>query len=104
MTKLDFDWTLKQLSGEPMEGNEEGSHAGKLLGGLLGSSNETTQPIKFFDWALKFYNKQPLELDSTDLEILKKFIKESRRLYVIAQAQLLNCITEAESASSKKAK
>lgn len=102
MIKLDFDWTLKSLANKPLEGDEDAIHAGKALAGLLTSATESSAPIKYFDWALKLYNKQPLEVDSQDYEELKKFIKEHKRLFVIAQAQLLQYIIDAKGEEEKK--
>lgn len=100
--KLDLNWRLKNLDGKEMEGDEEGAHAGKLIASLLSRATEAESPIKFFDWALKLYNKQDLQLDDSDFETLKKFVKSHKGLFAIAQAQILTYFTEAKEASEPK--
>jgi hypothetical protein len=95
--KIDLDWKIKNLAGKEMEGdNEDPVHAGKIVAGLMvgvGSQNQSN-PIKYFDWALKLYNKQPIEVDEADLEEIKKFVKEHQQIFIIVKAPLLRYLNE----------
>lgn len=97
--KLDLNFELDSIEvlGLPAgsEVAEDGKHAGKILSSLLVKATEVENPVKFFDWALTLYKKQPLELDKSDMDLLKKFVKGHKQMFVFAQAQILNKISEA---------
>ena len=106
--KLDLNFELKSIEmlGLPAgsEVAEDGKHAGKILSALLAKATEAENPVKFFDWALSLYKKQPLDLDKSDMELLKKFVKGHRQMFVFAQAQILNKICEASEEKVGKSK
>lgn len=72
---------------------------GQLLASQLMASNEGDS-IKFYDWALKFHNNKPVELDKSDYQTLKSFIEKSITLTNLAKAQILNYMFECESVKS----
>lgn len=82
--KLDLNYDLLGLDGKAIEGTK----AGKLLAQTLIGSNKG-DALKYWDWAQKLYVGTPLELDPSDTETLKNFVKESEVLTVLAKAQLL---------------
>ncbi len=95
--KLDLDFILKGFDGTDMKSEDLSSiHAGQVLASQLYSAREAKNPIKYFDWALKLYNKQAIELDEADLKDLKSFLEGHKGLYVIAKAQLLKCLNALE--------
>jgi hypothetical protein len=87
--KLDFNFQIKGLDGNDIQG--EGGNAGKLLSALLASQNKGNS-IKLYDWALKVYNNTPLEIDSTDADVLIGLIEASESLTVIGKVPLINYI------------
>jgi hypothetical protein len=100
--KLDLNFTLKGFDGKEMESEAaESINAAQVLATQLYSAREASNPVKYFDWALKLYNKQTLEVDSSDLEELKKFVKTHKSLFVIAQAQILKALSSLESDGDK---
>lgn len=87
---LDFNQPLKGLDGTEVKDIDGGSITlGKLLASQLASSNKG-DALKLFTWAQKCYNGQPLDLDPSDKDVLKEFIKNSEQLTVLAKAQLLS--------------
>lgn len=87
---LDFNFQIKQLNGSPFEG--EDGNAGKILGNFIASSGRGN-PIKLWDWANIVYHGQPLEIDSSDSNMLSEMISGSETLPVITKAQLLEVIS-----------
>jgi hypothetical protein len=47
--------------------------------------------IKLWFWAQKLFIGEELELDPSDAEILKNFIKDSDSITILAKAQALAC-------------
>ena len=82
--KVDLDFNLKDLSGNEIKD----AHAGKLVASALSQSNKGNS-IKLFDWAMKLWNKEVLELDDTDFNVLKAFISESEYMTVLAKGQIV---------------
>lgn len=64
------------------------SHMGKLLANTLASANKG-DAAKFWHWSTKFYAVEEVELDPSDLETLKNFIKDSEQLTILSKAQIL---------------
>lgn len=87
---LNFNQTLKGLDGNSVKDNEgEDVSMGKLLSSQLASSNKG-DALKLFTWAQKIYNGESLDLDPSDTQTLKDFIKSNDFLTVLAKAQLLS--------------
>lgn len=95
---LDLNFILKKIDGECFtvgkDGNEEEVHAGKVLAGYMAQQN-TESPLKFWDWATTLHKKEPLQLDKSDLKLIKKFV-EGLNSWTLVKAQLLSSIDEAE--------
>lgn len=66
------------------------SNMGKLVGQMLvnGSKGDA---LKYFHWAQKLYKGEALELDPSDSETLKNFIKDNDQLTILVKAQALAC-------------
>lgn len=103
--KIDFDFELEgmEMLGIPsgVKVEEDAKHVGKLLSSMLAKATETENPVKFFDWALTLYKKQPLDIDKSDAELLKRFIKSHKGTIAMAQAQMLNRINQALNEAEK---
>lgn len=86
---MDFNKPITGLDGQPVYDGDKVYTLGRLLAEQLIQATKV-DAIKFFDWALKLYNNQPLELDNSDTQTLKEFIRNHETMTVIAKAQLLS--------------
>jgi hypothetical protein len=82
--KLDFNFDFIGLDDQIFENN----NASKMLAGALASSSKG-DALKFWDWAKKLFKGEALDLDKSDQETLKSFVKESESFTVLAKAQIL---------------
>jgi hypothetical protein len=48
--------------------------------------------LKFWDWAVSLNKGEVLDLDSSDQETIKNFIKDSEGFTILAKAQLLQVL------------
>ena len=87
--KINLNKSIVDLSGKEIEG----SNLGQLVSQLLASSSSKENTIKMYYWAQKFYAGEELDLDPTDLSILKSFIEGNEQLTVLAKAQILEVIS-----------
>jgi len=72
MATLNFNFNIKGLDGnEIIDAN-----AGKILGNYL-VSQPKGDVIKLFEWSLKLYRGEPIDVDTSDQKLLKSFINES---------------------------
>lgn len=87
---LDFTKPLVGLDGNPVRDiDDKEITLGKLLSGQLAQSNKG-DALKLFTWAQKCFNGEQLDLDPSDTQTLKDFIKNNESLTVLAKAQLLS--------------
>jgi len=82
--KLDFNFSLVDLDGKPIDS----ANAGKLVANALVQQSKG-DALKFWEWALSLNKGEALDLDSSDQETLKNFIKDNENFAIIAKAQLL---------------
>jgi hypothetical protein len=85
--KLDFNFDLLGLDQQPIEG----ANAGKLLASALAAGSKG-DALKFWDWAVSLNKGEVLDLDSSDQETIKNFIKDSEGFTILAKAQLLQVL------------
>ena len=83
--KVQLNKNLLGLDGQEIEN----SHMGKLVASTLAGANKG-DAAKFWHWSVKFYAGEELELDPSDLETLRNFIKDSEQLTILSKAQILN--------------
>ncbi|MEY4332360.1 MAG: hypothetical protein RLZZ196_1098 [Bacteroidota bacterium] len=69
------------------------ANVGKLIAQTLVNTPKG-DALKFFGWAQKLYAGSALELDASDTETLKNFIKESDSITILAKAQALACFKD----------
>jgi hypothetical protein len=82
--KLNLNHNLIGLDGQEIAE----SNLGKLVANILASSNKG-DAAKMWHWALKLHAGEELELDPSDLETLKVFIKDNEQLTVLSKAQII---------------
>lgn len=85
--KLNLNHNLLGLDGQEIAD----SNLGKLVANILATTNKG-DAAKMWHWALKLHAGEELELDPTDAETLKSFVKENEQLTVLAKAQFLACL------------
>jgi len=85
--KLDFNFNLIDLDGNAIEN----ANAGKLLANTL-VQQAKGDAVKYWEWALSLNKGEIIDLDSSDQETLKNFIKDSEALAVLAKGQLLQVL------------
>jgi hypothetical protein len=85
--KLNFNFNLVDLDGKEIDN----TNAGKLIANSLVQQSKG-DALKFWEWALALNKGEELDLDSSDQETLKNFIKDSENFAIIAKAQLLKVL------------
>jgi hypothetical protein len=85
--KIDFNFSLLDLDGNPIEN----ANVGKLIANILVQQSKG-DPLKFWDWALDLNKGKELDLDSSDQETFRNFIKENEQITIIAKAQILKAL------------
>ena len=85
--KLDFNFNLVDLDGNQIDN----ANAGKLLANTLVQQSKG-DALKYWEWALALNKGEILDLDTSDQETLKNFIKDSENFAIIAKAQLLQVL------------
>lgn len=86
MTKVDLNKSITDLDGNAIEG----SNLGKLVAQMLVTSSKG-DALKYMAWALKLHAGEPLDLDPSDKETLRNFIKDHDQLTILSKAQMLEC-------------
>lgn len=87
--KLNFNFNLVDLDGKEIENG----NVGKILANNL--INQTKgDAVKYWEWALALNKGDILDLDTSDQETLKTFIKDSEILPVLTKAQSLAIFTK----------
>lgn len=82
--KLNFNFNLTDLDGQPIEN----ANAGKLLANTL-AQQAKGDALKFWEWALALNKGEVIDLDTSDQATLKSFIKDNESLAILAKGQLL---------------
>ena len=86
MIKVDLNVALLTIEGKDFENDT----VGKILANRLYNS-EKGDSVKYFDWALKLWQKEVIDMDSSDLDGLIEFVKEEK-LPNFAEAQILRSL------------
>ena len=75
--KLNLKTTLKTLEGEPFKNNNKDFTLGEALANMLSASEEQGK-MKLYILATKFYEQESIDLDASDLALVKKVVASSR--------------------------
>ena len=82
--KLNFNFNLTDLDGKELKD----ANAGKVLAQSLINQSKG-DAVKYWEWALALNKGEVIDLDTSDQETLKTFIKDSDTIFVLAKAQFL---------------
>ena len=82
--KIDLNFDLADLDGKAIEN----TNAGKLVAQTLVQGTKG-DALKFWDWAVALNKGEVLDLDSSDQETFKNFVKDSEAITIFAKAQIL---------------
>lgn len=82
--KLNFNFNLVDLDGKEIDN----ANAGKVIANSLVQQSKG-DALKFWEWALSLNKGTVLDLDTSDQETLKNFVKDSEQFPIISKAQIL---------------
>lgn len=82
--KVDLNFDLSELDGTVAQG----LNLGKIIAGALVQQTKG-DALKYWDWAVALNKGEALELDSSDQETLKNFVKENENMTIYVKAQFL---------------
>jgi hypothetical protein len=82
--KIDLNFNLADLDGNAIDN----TNAGKLVAQTLVQQTKG-DALKFWDWAVALNKGETLDLDSSDQETFKNFVKDSEAITIFAKAQIL---------------
>jgi hypothetical protein len=82
--KIDLNFNLADLDGNAIDN----TNAGKLVAQTLVQQTKG-DALKFWDWAVALNKGEVLDLDSSDQETFKNFVKDSEAITIFAKAQIL---------------
>jgi len=85
MKKIDLNFELKDLNGNPLTGNVI---AGQFIANLLVGETQG-DAVKFFDWAMTLNKKEAISVDDSDFNKIKEVVKNSDKVTILAKAQIL---------------
>lgn len=83
--KIDLNAPIIDLDGSEIKD----SNMGKIVAQMLITETKG-DALKFWDWAQKLYKGEVLDLDKSDQEVFKNFIKDSEKIPIITKAQILD--------------
>lgn len=87
--KLNLNFKLKDLDGTEVEGDTMNKHIANFL------KAENTNTMKFMDWAFTLWKGNVLEIDKTDMELLKRTITDTQKITNIAKYAVIEKINKA---------
>lgn len=82
--KINLNIEMKDLDGKTTEGNNLGKLTARHL---VGTSDGDV--MKHFEWAMALNRGETIDLDTSDQEYFKNFIKSNQSLTILAKAQIL---------------
>lgn len=83
--KIDLNFNLIDLDGKAITN----ANAGKLVANSLVQQTKG-DALKFWDWAVALNKGEMLDLDTSDQETFKNFIKDSEAITILSKAQILH--------------
>jgi type IV secretory pathway protease TraF len=88
--KIDLNFDLLGLDGVAvLDLSGKTINAGKVIANSLVQQSKG-DALKFWDWAVALNKGEVLDLDSSDQETFKNFVKDNEGLPIITKAQILH--------------
>jgi hypothetical protein len=88
--KIDLNFNLLGLDGVALiDDKNQTVNAGKFVANSLVQQSKG-DALKFWDWAVALNKGETLDLDSSDQETFKNFIKDNENFAIIVKAQILH--------------
>lgn len=89
MKTVDLNFELMGLNGESVKNeNQVPVTAGELIAGVLMSESKG-DAVKFFDWAMTFNKKQPVQMDQSDLTKLRTLVETSEKITILVKGPVI---------------
>jgi len=90
--QYDFNVPLYDLSGNCIKDqNNTDITIGKLLSNAL-VSQAKGDALKFHGWAVDMYNCKSINLDRSDVKVLRDFVQDNDTITVLAKAQIFELL------------
>jgi hypothetical protein len=90
---IDLNKKLKGLDGKEIPAGDMNKIIANVLAGDAGMNGKA---LKYYDWAVKLYNGEKIDIDKTDYKNLISFVENSQSLSSLAKAQILDAIEHVE--------
>jgi hypothetical protein len=88
--KIDLNFDLLGLDGvSVLDQTGKTINAGKVIANSLVQQSKG-DALKFWDWAVALNKGEVLDLDTSDQETFKNFVKDNEGLPIITKAQILH--------------
>jgi hypothetical protein len=88
--KIDLNFELLGLDGVAvLDQTGKTINAGKVIANSLVQQSKG-DALKFWDWAVALNKGEVLDLDTSDQETFKNFVKDNEGLPIITKAQILH--------------
>jgi hypothetical protein len=88
--KIDLNFELLGLDGVAvLDQTGKTINAGKVVAQNLVQQSKG-DALKFWDWAVALNKGETLDLDSSDQETFKNFVKDSEGFFILTKAQILH--------------
>jgi hypothetical protein len=86
---MNFNKPFKNLKNEVMTGMTQGQMLAEYLTQISKGNS-----IKLIAWSLKLYANEPVELDQTDVDVIKGLVETSETVPNLYKAQILFTLAE----------
>lgn len=94
--KIDLNKPLKALNGEIIKNDkDEPVMIGQTIAGVMVMQTKG-DILKYFGWATQLYQGKAVEMDKSDINVLRGFIENSDNMTILLKAQALEIIEKAE--------
>jgi len=94
--QYDFNQVLNDLNGQPIKDQKDNDITiGKLLSNAL-VSQAKGDALKFHGWAVDMYNCKTINLDRSDVKVLRDFVQDNDTITVLAKAQIFELLDKSK--------
>jgi hypothetical protein len=90
--KLNFDFTLLDLDGEPLTSDGVELHAGRTAAQILMQSTDATDIMTRFDWCTQLHKTGTIDLDKAGQAQFRRAIETLPNVWLIVRARILEVL------------